>query len=292
MKRFISVCISAILAISMMPLQVLASNISDTSNIIECIKYEISRNSGSQDLLTKAQDDLQNLESVGFTEDILEFSEVTSEGELFYSIKLPNGNVDLISVNEDGCGNLTLDIYEGDIHDILTYTSDGSMYVNGNKMEFSEEDATIITAEEPQDTDGVHANSRSILYSLSPFVTQNTYTKWKGEYTYSKGSWGGVVLQNAAVATIAGIIASGIAIVLGVSSFPVVVMMNVALAMQNEAKVYGMKDAYYSFKFFKYQSTASPVLQYDYQYTGACYSQKNYEGTRFGHIFYECNTFT
>ena len=159
-------------------------------------------------------------------------------------------------------------------------------------MEFLVENTIDDTAEDSQDAVDVYANSRSILYSLSPFVAQNTYTQYKGEYSYSKGSWGGVVLQNAAVATIAGILATGIAAILKVSSFPANVMMNIALAMQSEAKIYGMEDAYYSFKFSKYQSTASPILQYDYQYTGACYSKKDYKGTRFGHIFYESNIFT
>lgn len=295
MKKFISVVLSVILVISVMPLQVLASNMSDgidTSNIIKCMEYELRKDSGSQAVITKARDDLENLESVGFTEDSLGFSQVTDQGEILYSFELPNDTFDLISVSEDDYGNLTLNIYEGDIHDVLTYASDGSMYVNGSKIEFSKEDAVVENAENLQDSGSIYANSRTILHSLSPFVDQNTYTQYKGQISYSKASWGAVILQNAAVATIAGVIASAIAAALDVSALPVALVTNVALAMQSEAKIYGMKDAYYSFKFSKYQSTASPILQYDYKYTGACYSQRNYEGTRFGHIFYESNIFT
>lgn len=298
MKKIISVALSVILAMTAMPLQAFAGRVPDdlsASNIIECLEHEVGQMSNSQALIEKARDDLENLESVGFTEEMLAFSQVTSQGELLYSLELPNGAYDLVSVSEDDCGNLTLDIYEGDIHDVLTYKSDGSLYVNGNEIGFEEDVAFFDAADEDvEDTIELCANSRSrsILYSTSPFVAQNTYTKYKGEYSYSKGSWGTVVLQNAAVATIAGILATGIATVIGVSSLPAAVMMNVALAIQSEATVYGMKDAYYSFKFSKYQSTASPVLQYDYKYTGACYSRKDYGGTKFAHTFYESNIFT
>lgn len=100
------------------------------------------------------------------------------------------------------------------------------------------------------------------------------------EYESNIISWGVSTIVGMTIGAIATIITTAFNAPLGLSIL-VSCASSLASAMLTRVEIYGMDDAYWSFKLKRYESTSSTNLDRNYMYTGNCYSKRNYKGTAF-----------
>jgi len=267
------------------------SNAVRSLNIEKSLTSIVGKYSVTPNMIEKARNDIDNLESVGFESNRLNIEKVSKSGEITYKFCLTDIIESNITVNEDSHGSLILNIYEDTKHNELVYLSDGGLLVDGKRVDFSFE-VVNEKKEVLQNPEGIaYANSRTSHYSTSPFVSGSTYTNFIKTYRANKNEWGVETIAQLAVSVVAAILAYKINSITVGETIQVSIMSFIASAMISRVNIYGMEDAYWSYEFDKYESTESWSLDRHYKYTGACYSRRNQDGTVYPHTFYEYNYF-
>lgn len=238
----------------------------------------------SPQVSAQIKDDLQKLEKVGILSNMCHPSRITSSGAIEYTVDFSDTISDRITISENENKDLTINFYEGSTHTVLQFLNDGRMRVNGGE-------AVPYKASEIYYTPSIGGSSSGPLrmsnveYSLSPFGSASSYTLYCGIYSGAKCSWGVATLVGLATGAVATIICAavnaGLAISLGASIFS-----GIAAALITRCEIYGMDDAYYSWQFAKYERTDSISVNRYYKYTGACYSKKDLDGTKYAHTYY------
>lgn len=194
-----------------------------------------------------------------------------------------------VTVEENSRGELILNFYEGDKHDCLKFLSNGNIVVNGEAT--ISPSSAAVTCEEIPIVSTASARIRNSEYSLTPYGNASDYTKYITVYQGNQCEWGLSTLVGSATSTIATIICKYVTMVLG-AQITISIFSSVASALITRCEIYGMEDAYFSWKFSVYQRSDSYALDYYYKYTGYCYSRRDYAGTSFPHTYYYHNYFT
>ncbi len=295
MKKIISIVLSICMILCALPVQAFAKNLS----VEESLANIVGKDLVTPRLIEKARNDIDNLESVGFESNRINIEKVSTSGEIIYKFRLTDEIESMITAKEDNQGSLILNIYEGTKHNELVYLSDGGLLVDGKRiklpvdLEYIDEDINTKKGTLQDARCTAFANARDSTFSLTPFVSASTYTNYIKEYKSNLNDWGVSTIAGMTASAISAIITHGLQAVidfagnLGISIFS-----SLAASMITHVEIYGMEDAYWSFKFSMYESTESWSLERHYKYTGACYSRKDYKGTVYSHTFYEYNYFS
>ena len=170
------------------------------------------------------------------------------------------------------------------------------MYVDGSlvKFEFNEYiDSQLLT----QNTFSVENSKNGVTrmrtaeYSLSPFGSASKYTTYVKSFSGNAVSWGTSTAASLVLGTMTTIICSAFNIGMSVSIGASIVT-GLASSMLSYYRVYGMQDSFFSWKFDMYNRSDSMSIDRYTKYTGACFSQKNFQGTRYAHTYYEHSYFS
>lgn len=247
------------------------------------------KQSTSIDLFEQSTDDMQNLASIGITQDMCQPVSLTASDVIIYDVALSDEITNQVTVEENARGELVLNFYEGDKHDCLKFLSNGDIVVNGETT--ISPSSTAVTCEEIPIVSTASARIRNSEYSLTPYGNASDYTKHLTVYSKNDCEWGLSTLAGATTSAVATIICNFVSLVVG-AQIVVSIFTSVATSMITNCKVYGMEDAYFSWKFSVYQRSDSNALDYYNMYTGWCYSRRNCAGTAYPHTYYYHNYFT
>jgi hypothetical protein len=243
-------------------------------------------------ILDMVKDDLNELNALGFCKENIFPVDVVG-GRIVYEVDFDTVT-NQITIEKTAVGDLIINFYEDDKHDVLMIAESGNMQINGYSIVYDStfEDSAGETGDSKQPIGVITSTqARYDYYSKNPIKNKSTYTIYLGEYASNIISWGVSTIVGMTVGAIATIITTAFNAPLGLSIF-VSCATSLASAMLTRAEIYGMDDAYWSFKLKKYESTSSNSLDRNYMYTGNCYSKRNYKGTSFSHAFYYQNYFS
>jgi len=297
MRKTIALMLTLCLAICTIPVQALANDVTrnDTkrSNHFKTIHKELENIVGKKnltdDLVSIVRNELADFESVGIECEMLIPVEVSDTDEVTYEIQLTEDVVNYVTVEEDKDG-LILNFYEDDIHNELIFLNDGELMLDGEIVYISSE---IEYTEDVfiNNRTTSYANARASSYSLNPHKALSTYTISKGSYKGNQVSWGVSTAASLTTGAFASIVAAAFSIFSVGGGVVLGVVTGLATSMVTDVKIYGMKDAFWSYNFTVKESTYNDALERYLSYDGACYSQRNQLGTKFSHKFYEYNYF-
>ena len=290
-KSYMKIIISFIsffgLILSLIPVQIFAKEATSDDKIQAFVlKYDDLR------ILDMVKDDLNKLNALGFCKENIFPVDVVG-GRIVYEVDFDTVT-NQITIEKTAVGDLIINFYEDDKHDVLMIAESGNMQINGYSIVYDStfEDSAGETGDLKQPIGVITSTqARYDYYSKKPIKNKSTYTIYLGEYASNIISWGVSTIVGMTVGAIATIITTAFNAPLGLSIF-VSCATSLASAMLTRAEIYGMDDAYWSFKLKKYESTSSNSLDRNYMYTGNCYSKRNYKGTSFSHTFYYQNYFS
>lgn len=253
-------------------------------------KFQPSKSTDSQ-----VQEDISAFISVGIEEQLITSAEIEDDS-IKYEIAYPNGVINYATIERNRAGDLVIDYYDAQNHNEVILTNDGDLYVDGSlvKFEFNEYiDSQLLT----QNTFSVENSKNGVTrmrtaeYSLSPFGSASKYTTYVKSFSGNAVSWGTSTAASLVLGTMTTIICSAFNIGMSVSIGASIVT-GLASSMLSYYRVYGMQDSFFSWKFDMYNRSDSMSIDRYTKYTGACFSQKNFQGTRYAHTYYEHSYFS
>lgn len=286
MKKIISIAVVLSLMLSLIPMQVFAEKVTFEDKV-----QSLSREFSDLEITNMIYEDLHELSTLGYSKEYISPIDVI-DGKIVYEVNFDD-YIDQITIEKVFNGDLILNFYEGDKHDELIISADGSMRVNGFELIYSsyaDESGLLGSNVEASSNSIVAPQARYEHYSKNPIKNKSTYTISAGKYESNIISWGVSTIVGMTIGAIATIITMSFNAPLGLSIL-VSCASSLASAMLTRVEIYGMDDAYWSFKLKRYESTSSTNLDRNYMYTGNCYSKRNYKGTAFPHTFYYQNYF-
>lgn len=229
--------------------------------------------------------DWEGLSYIGIYPEICTPTAILSENLIVYNLHLTDTIVNQITTHRNAQNHVVVDFYEGDKHDELIYLDNGNLIVNGCLIN---NENNIVTYTQKS---LVQPRMRNDEFSTSPWGSASEYTKYVGVYSGEKCSWGVTTIVGMSVGAVAAIICTAVKAGLQLSLFASI-FSSVAAAMITYSSIYGMDDAYYSWRFEQRERTGSYALDKYYEYDGYCYSQHRQNGEKFKHTFYRHNYFS
>lgn len=234
--------------------------------------------------------DLIDLSSIYIETELCTPVSIGQDGLVLYNITYPNGIVNQITTQRNSNGCIVLHFYEGELHNEVIVLENGNLLVDGQLVNIQNNNTTTQSYIEPSNN-AVSPRMRNSEYSLSPWGNASDYTNYRRTDSGNTCSWGVSTLVGLTTGTVATIICAavnaGLGLAIGSSIFS-----SVAAAMITRCEIYGMEDAYFSWKFDVYERQDSMSIDRYYQYTGYCYSQRDFEGHAFPHTYYYHNWFS
>ena len=289
MKKLFSLVVALSLVISSTVSAYALSELTTTSSS-NCKSFSHLKSTDSQ-----VQEDISAFISVGIEEQLITSAEIEDDS-IKYEIAYPNGVINYATIERNRAGDLVIDYYDAQNHNEVILTNDGDLYVDGSlvKFEFNEYiDSQLLT----QNTFSVENSKNGVTrmrtaeYSLSPFGSASKYTTYVKSFSGNAVSWGTSTAASLVLGTMTTIICSAFNIGMSVSIGASIVT-GLASSMLSYYRVYGMQDSFFSWKFDMYNRSDSMSIDRYTKYTGACFSQKNFQGTRYAHTYYEHSYFS
>lgn len=234
--------------------------------------------------------DLAGLNNVSIEPEICTPVSINSEGLVKYKVSYPNGIINYVTYERDTLDRVILNFYEGEKHDELVFEPNGNLFFNGKKVLLASNN-TAFNSETIQNEAAITPRMRNAEYSLSPWGNDSDYSIESGEVKKSSCSWGMATIINATVGAVAALLAAQVSKGTG-WAIASSVFTSVASSMIEYFTIYGMEDAYYSYRFDVWEREDSMSIDRYYKYVGYCYSRSNYSGHAFPHTFYEHNYFS
>ncbi|MGM9670767.1 MAG: hypothetical protein ACI3XD_04250 [Oscillospiraceae bacterium] len=244
---------------------------------------------------SQIQEDILAFESIGMDESLIADVEIVNNN-MIYTMEFPNEVINYATIEETPAGDLVIDYYDNQYHNEVIITSDGKLYVDGSLIEFECKeyvDPQLLSqnAEASAAPSNITPRMRNADYSLSPFGSASNYTTYVKSFSGNAVSWGTSTAAGLVLGTMVTIICSafnaGMLVSIGAS-----IVSGLAASMLSYYQVYGMQDAFFSWKFDMYNRTDSMTIDRYSKYTGACFSRKDFQGTKYSHTYYEHNYFS
>ena len=294
-EKLICLCLVVLLCFSIAS-PAFASQNDTFSTKIRAIAH--SHGVSSASLQAQAVLDQNSFKRLGYDSSVITPCDLNKDSNIVYEIMFGDV-VNQIAIRTDTNGDLVFDFYEDALHTEVRLTNNDELLVNGTLIpapEIKESSETILAALNTESSGTITPRARYDQWSTSPFFSASSYTNYIDDYKRNTVSWGVSTLVGLTIGAVVTIVMSALSVVCpALSSLTVQVGISVlsgfASAMISYCEIYGMQDAYYSFSFTKYSSTDSVPTQLSYKYIGACYSQRNYKGTRYPHVMYQLNYF-
>lgn len=305
MKRIIStfICI-AFLSMLCIPSFAFGSESEDVSHFIiseehvgeaiiapEMIEPIIASHDEYYEVYEQVLDDYANLKEAFVDTRECTPIKILADGKILYNVAFSDGTENQLTVERDEQGILTVTYYEGVIHNEIKFLPTGNLLVDG----------TEVKIEADNNHNEMPLASKSVLvpplrmsnteYSLTPWGPDSNYSIYKGIYSGNSCSWGVNTLVGLAVGTVATIICSYVILGIGFALYSNL-FSAVASSMITHCNIYGMDDAYFSWRLYKYESVTSMATDHYYKFTGACYSRHDFAGWVFPHTFYQHTYFS
>lgn len=299
MKRYISLLLSLSFIFSLCPHALAADNQKHTAPSSDLNDFHVSEaeilailpsSTEYDELYSQVVNDLANLSSVYIEPDICTPVSLDQDGLVRYCVSYPNGIINHVTTERNADGCLVLHFYEDEIHNEVIFLKDGKLLVDGQLVNVQNNNLSAQSYA-GSDNSTIMPIMRNADYSLTPWGSASDYTIYRGYHSSNTCSWDISTLLGVATGVVATIICyavnAGLGLSIGSSIFS-----GVAAAMITRCEIYGMEDAYFSWEFYIYERVDSMSIDRYYQYTDACWSQRNLSGHRFPHTYYENNWFS
>lgn len=241
------------------------------------------------------QDDIILFESIGIEAELITGARIV-DGKIQHEITFPNGVINYATIEKDNSGSLIINFYDNQNHNEVKVSNNGALYVDGGLVicsydEYVDPQLLSQNAEVSAALSNITPRMRNADYSLSPFGSASNYTKYVKSFSGNAVSWGASTAAGLVLGVMVTILCSafnaGMLVSIGAS-----IVTGLASSMLSYYQIYGMQDAYFSWKFDMYNRSDSMGIDRYSKYTGACFSRRDFQGTRYSHTYYEHNYFT
>lgn len=253
------------------------------------IRQIIDEESDFSSVYNQAVSDLEVMFSKRIDPSICTPVDILNDGKILYELFYPNGVINQAYVSETPDGYAQVDFFEDEKHDTVIYLPNGNLLVNGELVACSQNNSISIMSIGFENA--ISPRARYSEYRTTPWGNDSEYSIYVNQATGNKCSWGVSTIVGMTVSAVTAILCVYMSAGLGLSIFASV-LSTLASAMISYATIYGMDDAYFSWKFDIYKRDGFFPLEYYYKYTGACYSRQNCQGEDFPHTFYYHNYFS
>lgn len=241
------------------------------------------------DVYNQIVTDITDLNNAFIESELCVPASIDQDGLIRYNITYPNGIVNQVKTerNKDGC--IVVHFYEGTLHNKVVILKNGNLLVDGQLVDIKSN--SKLQNSIMKDNNIISPQMRNEEYSLSPWGNSSDYKNYRYTKSANTCSWGVSTLVGLATGVVATIICSAVSAGLG-GSIGMSIFAGVASAMITRCEVYGMEDAFFSWRFDVYERTDSMSIDRYYKYKGACYSKRDLMGKSFSHTYYYRNWFS
>ena len=242
----------------------------------------------TQAQIGNVEHDLESFANVGISPESLSIASVCSDGQFIYEYTYPDEQTSaLLTISQDTLQNSTMTINENGTCDILVFSNDGSLYVNGGKVEISQESDMKL----PNLSSDL-LRMGNVEYSTGPFMGQATdYNSNITIVQKAEVSTGGSLLKDLTHMAIVEILAYA----LGVPEFGVLenLLYTMASNLKSAAEINAPDSAYLSYRGNRYEhdTQSMPTNRY-YRYAINYYAHRYYSTWVDAAVFYEHNYFS
>lgn len=283
MKRIVSFCLAVVMWFSV---STTALAVSRSEFDIQVKSLASAHGIAMKEMEQRIIHDQNNFKYLRFDPEVLSPKSINEEGKIVYRVMFGSIANDIVTETTAN-GDRVFHFYEDSLHTELKIVDGVGLFVNGV---FAQPiNHNHILASEMTQTRG-----RQTVWDTEPIFPVSSYVIDAGVYEGNTVSWGVSTLVGLAVGAITAIVINSIAGVIGLS-FSGQLIINAftgfAAAMKTRCEIYGMEDAYFSFKFDRYKSNATNPTEVSYMFEGACYSRRDYEGTEYPHTMFYWNFF-
>lgn len=195
---------------------------------------------------------------------------------------------DLATIQENNDGSITLNITteDGSKSDVVTLDTDGSIYLDGNKVTYSETIYSDENGDIKDNFDVVARDVQSWTQEGCPYGTTRDYSQGAGTESSTHIGLG---------KSLNGLTALAIATIIGVFSFVLGLAYSVAVVLTDSFASASPTSQYLSYKAYKYyhkdansSGYISAMMRYVTEYYTTWYSEANYRGTSEQFVSYYC----
>lgn len=285
-KKMMSLALALVMCMTLSVPAFAKDTISESSEIG---MSNILNNSGekyTQAQIENIEHDLESFANVGICQEKLSIASACSDGQFIYEYP-DEQTVALLTISQDTSQNSTMTINENGICDILVFSNDGSLYVNGGKVEIS------------QQSEMKDLNLSSDLlrmgnteYSTGPFMGQATdYNSNVTIVQKARVGTGGSLLKDLSHMAIVELLTYAL-------GFPEVgilenLLYTMASNLKSAAEINAPDSAYLSYSGFRseHDTQSMPSNRY-YKYVISYYAHENYSTWVDRAVFYEHNYFS
>lgn len=224
--------------------------------------------------------ELALLDNVGFDANNIMALNKNSDGSFTYTYKLAGNIIGEATLIEEALDFITIEFVEGECHDALTIFDDGTLYLDGNKIIFSEIETNrdYLTDEQLKYFELIQNETSFSYYTSPPFGTKSSDYTLEVTTHKSPNNSIGKAIQAISVAALAVIIGAALKIKLP-GSINTTILSIIASSLKSKAENVNPNSAFFSYKMKETQAPAFKTTWETFiKYSGQFYTEKDYGG--------------